>query len=227
MKLDLNCDLGEGEPPVRTRALMRGIDSANIACGGHAGDLDTMTACLRLCREHGVRAGAHPGYPNRESHGRGEVRITPGEFGVLLLHQVGGIEVLARAEGVTLTHVKLHGTLYHATDQSPALAEAYLETMRAYWPSLIVVARLGGGVLALARRLRVPAWPEAFADRRYQPDGTLVPRGEPGACLTRLSEVRRQVLDLREQGLARTLCIHGDAPTAPMLARHIPQWLRR
>jgi UPF0271 protein len=225
MAIELSCDLGEGEPPTRTRALLRQVQAANIACAGHAGDLASMTLCLRLCRAFGVRAGAHPGFPSREDKGRGEARLNAGELRVLLLHQIGGLAVVARHEEVPLAHVKLHGTLYHATDHSPDLARAYLETMRDYFPGLIVVARLGGGVHALARRMRLPVCPEAFADRRYRPDGTLVPRGEPGAILRELEDVRGQVIALREQGLAKTLCLHGDEPNSPLLARRIRLWL--
>jgi UPF0271 protein len=159
--MDLNCDLGEGEPAARTRALMRWITSANIACGGHAGDAETMIDCLRLCAKHGVRAGAHPGFPNRGTMGRGEISITPAELRTLLLHQVGGLATLALAGNTPLTHIKLHGTLYHASDHSTALARAYLETVRAYWPELTIYARAGGMVAGLARRLRMPVWPEA------------------------------------------------------------------
>jgi UPF0271 protein len=224
--MDLNCDLGEGEPAARTRALMKWIRLANIACGGHAGDAVTMAACLKLCREHDVRPGAHPGYPNRADMGRGEVAIDPAGLRLLLLHQVSALDTLARAQGLALTHVKLHGTLYHATDGSPALARAYLDTVRDFWPSLAVVARLGGGVARLGARSGLTVWTEAFADRRYRPDGTLAPRDEPGAVLDKVHEVRLQVLALREQGLADTVCLHGDSPGAPVLARHIAAWLR-
>src|SRR2546426_12111900 len=109
MTLDLNCDLGEGEPGGRTRALMRWIDSANIACGGHAGDVASMRRCLRLAKAHHVNAGAHPGPWNRSDFGRGATALSPDELELLLLHQVGTLERLARTEGVSLHHIKLHG----------------------------------------------------------------------------------------------------------------------
>ena len=126
MKLDLNCDLGEGEPLPRTRVLMRWVTSANVACGGHAGDLKTMKACARLARQHGVRLGAHPGPWSRSDFGRGPVRIAPDEFELLLLHQVGALERVAQANGVRLHHIKLHGALYHVSEGNEAVANRYV-----------------------------------------------------------------------------------------------------
>src|SRR5947207_3188028 len=125
MQLDLNCDLGEGEPLSRTQTLMRSISSANIACGGHAGSLQTMLRCVRLAKECHVRLGAHPGAWDRESFGRKALRIAPDELGILLLHQVSALEKVARSMGVELHHIKLHGVLYHATESQQGLARSY------------------------------------------------------------------------------------------------------
>jgi UPF0271 protein len=230
-KLDLNCDLGEGEPLARTRALMRWITSANVACGGHAGDLRTMKACVRLARECGVRLGAHPGAWARGDFGRGDVHLTSDELDLLLLHQVGALERLAVANGVRLHHVKLHGALYHAVESDPALGRRYAATVRRWWPKAIIYSRAGGVVARLAVEAGVRVWEEGFADRGYADDGTLLARGQPGALLTDVDEVIRRVKTILESGeivtasgrrlplRPQTLCVHSDTPGAVSLAR--------
>ncbi len=236
MKLDLNCDLGEGEPIVRTRALMRWITSANVACGGHAGDAQTMEACVRLAAAGGVHLGAHPGPWARNDFGRSPVSVTPDELELLLLQQVGALERIAQAHRVRLHHVKLHGALYHATDADEALARRYLRVVGRWWPRCVVYARAGGLVARLARVIpedeRVTVWPEAFADRGYRDDGTLVPRGEPCALLKTAGEVRARGRLLAATGAVesvsggrlelrpRTVCVHSDSPEA---ARRLQQ----
>jgi len=229
MKPDLNCDLGEGEPIARTRALMRCITSANVACGGHAGDIASMTRCVRLAKQFGVKLGAHPGPWSRGDFGRGAVQLTPDEFELLLLQQVGALEAIARAHGVALHHIKLHGALYHASEAEPALRRRYLDCVRRFWPGVRIYALAGGAVCREARRASVTAWPEAFADRAYRADGTLVPRGEAGAVLPNLGYALEhagrllggRVLTATGQNIrvtARTLCIHSDTPFATRLA---------
>jgi UPF0271 protein len=237
-RLDLNCDLGEGEPPARTRALMRWITSANVACGGHAGSAASMALCVRLAKRWGVRLGAHPGLCSRADFGRGRTRLSPDELELLLLHQVSALERMARAEGVRLHHIKLHGGLYHATEEDSALAARFLKVAARWWPNAKVYARAGGRVAQLARRAGVPVWEEAFADRAYRDDGTLAPRGEPGAVLTDARTVIARAWTLLEQGevqaqsgrtlrvRAQTLCLHSDTPGATTLARALARTLR-
>src|SRR5438093_1543012 len=146
MKLDLNCDLGEGEPGPRTRALMRWITSANVACGRHAGDLPTMESCVRLAKQFGVRLGAHPGTASRGDFGRAPVEVGADELELLLLEQVGALERLARAAGVRLHHIKLHGALYHASEASDVVARRYLRSVRRWWPRSVPYVRAGGTV---------------------------------------------------------------------------------
>src|ERR1043165_4558017 len=122
MRMDLNCDLGEGEPRARTRALMRWITSANVACGGHAGTLETMAVCCQLAREKRVRVGAHPGPGSRDDFGRGDLALSPEAFELLLVQQVGALAQVARRLQVRLAHIKLHGALYHAVDADQKLA---------------------------------------------------------------------------------------------------------
>jgi UPF0271 protein len=233
MKIDINCDLGEGEPRTRTRMLMRWITSANVACGGHAGDLSTMDACVKFARQFHVRLGAHPGPWSRGDFGRGTVELEPDEMELLLLHQVGALERIARSNGVRLHHVKLHGTLYHATETSVTLRRRYVSTVARWWPGTKIYARAGGGVARLARKLGVPVWEEAFADRGYCDDGSLVPRTQPGALLTYHKEVVARVRTLLENGELTavsgkriqlspdTLCLHSDTPQALELAKTI------
>ncbi len=229
MRLDLNCDLGEGEPPARTRALLRLATSANVACGGHAGDADTMERCVRWAGESGVHLGAHPGIPG--AFGRGEIRIGPDDLGLLLLAQVGALHRLATLQRVRLHHVKLHGSLYHAVEHDAALGRAYVGAMARWFPGTVIYALAGGRVAALGRRHGVTVWEEAFLDRAYRADGTLVPRGEAGALLTTPAELRARLDSLRREGgwpaqdgtplrlAPRTLCVHGDSPGALLFLR--------
>jgi UPF0271 protein len=238
MKLDLNCDLGEGEPPARTRELMRHITSANVACGGHAGDVASMTRCVLLAKQCGVKLGAHPSLWSRGDFGRGEACLTPEEFELLLLQQVGTLDLIARARGVRLHHVKLHGALYHVTERNSVLRHAYLAALRSYWPGLRAYSLAGGAVFQDAKRARVEVWQETFADRAYRDDGKLVPRVEPGAILTDEGEVMQRVKAVVRSGTvksisgrpiaiaAQTLCVHSDTPNAVRLVRAIASLLR-
>ena len=238
MKLDLNCDLGEGEPLARTRSLMLRVTSVNVACGGHGGDLKTIEACVRLARQQGVRLGAHPGPWSRSDFGRGIVQFEPDQLELLLLHQVGALERVARANRIRLHHVKLHGALYHASEESEALANRYAAAVARYWPQTKIYARAGGRVARVARRAGLVVWEEGFADREYRDDGTLVPRTEPNAMLLEpklvVERVRRLLNDraviaasgnrvpLRPQ----TLCIHSDTPRAARLVQAVVNVLR-
>lgn len=220
MRFDLNCDLGEGEPLARTTALMRNVTSANVACGGHAGDVTTMRQCARLAKKYGVRLGAHPGPWARNDFGRGVISIDARGLELLLLQQIGALEQIARAEGVKLHHIKLHGGLYHATERDPKLARAYLQGVRRWWPKLVVYAQAEGTVARAARHAGVIVWEEAFLDRNYRDDGTLVPRTEPNAVITDTADFKRRLELLKTQGtIARTLCIHSDTPGAVNLSR--------
>ncbi len=238
VKLDLNCDLGEGEPLSRTRALMRWITSANVACGGHAGDRRSMEACARLASSNGVRLGAHPGPWNRGDFGRGTARLAPDEFELLLLHQVGALEQIARANGLRLHHIKLHGALYHASEERAVLATRYAAAVKRFWPRAKIFARASGLVARVARGAGLTVWEEAFADRGYRDDGTLVPRDESNAVVTQTRIVIARVCGLLAKGgltsesgkriaiRPQTLCIHSDTPRATDLARAVANVLR-
>jgi UPF0271 protein len=223
MKIDLNCDLGEHEPPARTRALMRLITSANVACGGHAGTAATMAHCASLARARNVRLGAHPGLPG--NFGRAEETVTPAALRMLMLHQIAALEAVARHAGARLHHVKLHGVLYRLTEKNAALRRAYLQTIRDCWPGLVIFASATGTVARQARAMKLKVWEEAFADRAYEPDGSLVPRAEPRA-VHGPAEALGQAASIIYAGKVitrgdgtismkpRTLCVHGDSPRA-------------
>lgn len=214
----LNADLGEHEPASRTHALMDLIDMANIACGGHAGSIVTMTRAIRLALACGVKIGAHPGMA--AEFGRGEADITPAGLALLVLQQTAALASIAAKNGARLHHIKLHGALYHATERSPVLARTYIQTVEEFFPKLRVVALAGGRVAKLAGRR---AMTEAFAERGYRPDGTLVPRGEPGAIISNPLEVVERLPTLRGD----TICIHADSPNALRIARAVRAALSR
>jgi len=232
MKIDLSADLGEGESAARTRSLMKRLSSANIACGGHAGDLATMSRCVRLALENRVRIGAHPGDWARKSFGRGTVSMEPGTFSLLLIHQVGGLAAVARAHGAQLHHVKLHGTLYHLTESEARLRTAYIKTMQQWFPQLVIFCRANGTVQRAAEKAGLTVWPEAFADRRYTASGHLVDRALPGALLDpdRAIEQARSILSFgRVEAIdgacislaPRTLCVHSDTLDSTRIAARI------
>jgi UPF0271 protein len=234
---DLNCDLGEGEPWTRTRALLRQVTSANVACGGHAGDALTMERVVVEAKALGVRLGAHPGVAG--AFGRGEVTLSPGELQTLVLQQVGALDLLARRQGSRLHHIKLHGALYHAVENDNALGRAYVETVARWFPQVTIYSRAGGLVLTLAHKAGITAWAEGFIDRAYRADGQLVPRNQDGALLTRTQDISKRLREWRQTGgwksldgtwvavPAQTLCLHGDTPGAVALARAIHRAMER
>jgi UPF0271 protein len=231
MTFDINSDLGEHESPARTRALMKLISSANIACGGHAGSAQTMEFCVKLAVEHGVKIGAHPGFAARSDFGRAARSVDRATLALLLLQQVGALQALAAAQGRKLHHIKLHGALYHAVESSSAIAKNYLEIVKRYWPGLTVIALAGGRVAGLAKRAGLEVWGEAFAERGYLNNGQLVPRGRKGSLITETGAVMErlhrlclygEVLSIHGKPVkvaARTICVHADSPDAVKIAR--------
>jgi 5-oxoprolinase (ATP-hydrolysing) subunit A len=229
--IDVNCDLGEGEPIEKTRRLLRWVTSANIACGGHAGNTRTMRSCLRLCAELGVNAGAHPGFVDREGFGRREFPISASDLESLVESQAGGLKILADQERIAIAHIKLHGALYHLVERDARLSRVYAKFVRERFPGMRIIASPTGCVIPLARRLGVEAWEEIFADRAYAADGALVPRSQPGAVLQDIAKIRtrmerfltRNELTLengrRVKIAAQTVCIHADSPGALRIAR--------
>ena len=213
MTIDLNCDLGEGA--AHDAELMPLITSANIACGAHAGDRDTMRATVALAQAHDVTIGAHPGYADRVNFGRTEVPMSPRALGQLVLGQVAQLCDMA-----TVRHVKPHGALYNLAARDAAVAAVIAEAVHALDASLVLFALRGSelGRAGRARGLRVAE--EVFADRTYRADGSLTPRAEPGALITDVAESVAQALRFAHEG-ADTICLHGDGPHAVAFARRL------
>jgi 5-oxoprolinase (ATP-hydrolysing) subunit A len=209
MNLDLNSDLGEGIG--LDAELMPLITSANISCGFHAGDLATAHASLRLAAKHGVHVGAHPGYADREQFGRRELALDESAIFELCLYQVGALLGLAKSVNVNVRYVKPHGALYNQACRDDAFARPI--AMAAELLHLPVMA-LPGSRLAALCSASCGFIAEGFADRRYRPDGSLVPRSEPNAMVHDIDEAVAQADWLmRERGI-QSLCVHGDNPQA-------------
>lgn len=230
MLIDLNADLGEG---AGTDAdLMPLITSANISCGSHAGDADTITAAVELAKKHGVRVGAHPGYPDREHFGRREMTIPAQDLLGILDRQLHRLSELARQRGLAIRYVKPHGAVYNQACRDERVGgplvlacKGFERSMAALGvsesTSIALVGLPGSELERLAVDVGLHFIPEGFADRRYRPDGSLVPRTEPDAILHDVKEVVAQVEWLvREKGV-RTICVHGDTPGAVEFVRAV------
>jgi UPF0271 protein len=217
MILDLNCDLGEGSP--HDAELMPLITTANVACGFHAGDAPTTLATLRLAKQYGVRVGAHPSFPDRENFGRYEMQRPVEAVFADCVYQIGALAALSHFEGVELSHVKPHGALYNMAARDPQLALTVCAAADFFGVPLMGLP--GTQPEALGAKTGVKFIPEGFADRRYRPDGTLVPRTEPDAFVKTPAEAVEQALALLKQGKIRTLCVHGDNPQAVAFVREL------
>jgi 5-oxoprolinase (ATP-hydrolysing) subunit A len=228
LRIDFNCDLGEGCG--NDTAIMPSITSANIACGAHAGDHQTIRETLRLCRVHGVIPGAHPGYADREHFGRRERSLPHAELVSLVREQLALMDSLAREQGLRLRHVKPHGALYNQSARDPDIAAAIAEAVHGYDPSLRLVGMSGTISISAAEALGLRTAHEVFAERGYAADGRLLPRGTPGAVLESaaataqaLGLVLRNEVTLHQGGRLRlaadTLCLHGDRADAADVAR--------
>jgi UPF0271 protein len=235
-RIDLNCDLGEGAG--HDAELMPLITSANIACGAHAGDVETMRATVQLARQHGVAIGAHPGFADRENFGRVEQRVTPGEVHALVHDQVLQLQQIARGAGARLVHVKAHGALYNMAARNPTLARAVVDAIYEVDPRLVLFGLAGSDLIAVAEACGLPVVSEVFADRTYQADGSLTPRSQPNAFITDEAAAMKQVLRMVREGRvcatdgsdlmikAETVCLHGDGPRAVDFARQVSAGLR-
>jgi UPF0271 protein len=209
MEIDLNCDLGEG--CALDAELIPLVTSVNVACGFHAGDPATALSVLRQAQAHGVRAGAHPSFPDREDFGRRELARTEEQVFADCVYQIGALVGLAHSLGMKVHHVKPHGALYHMACRDDAYARPVVAAVGQFG---LPVLGLPGSRLAALSSGCLPFVAEGFADRRYRPDGSLVPRSEPDAFVADPAEAARQVdWLLREKGV-RTICVHGDNPKA-------------
>lgn len=224
MRIDLNCDLGEGAP--NDAELMPLITSANIACGAHAGDVETMRRTLELARAHNVAAGAHPGYRDRENFGRRELSLAPAEVFQLVREQIRELQKVAAGLSMELTHVKPHGALYNQAARDASLAEVVAAAVYEIDRRLILFGLAGSALIAAAQARGLTAASEIFADRRYQRDGSLTPRSSPDGLITEPAEACAQVLSLVRKGRADTVCLHGDSPGAVTFARELRRALQ-
>lgn len=234
MRIDLNADLGEGFGPwaMGDDAAMLGlVTSANIACGGHAGDAETMFRTLTLARERGVTVGAHPGYADPQGFGRRVIPMTPDETGRMVAAQVGALQGVAALAGVAVRYVKPHGALANLAADDRAVAAAIVAAVAA--GGLAVLAISGTELEGAAREAGVPVFAEVFADRAYLPTGRLVPRSQPGAVLHEAAAVAARLIGFLETGLmpviggdplrlsVQSVCLHGDTPGAVGMAREV------
>ena len=234
MPVDLNADVGEG---MDDREILPYVTSVNVACGLHAGDPSVMDETVALALAQGVRVGAHPGYPDRENFGRVALEMHADAIEKLVLYQIAALDGFMRSRGAELTHVKPHGALYHRGAEFPDVARAIAEGVRRFRTNLLLVGPAGSMLLEAGRDAGLPVAAEAFADRKYLPDGSLVPRGADGAVLTDPEEAANQALLLSREGVAiasdgsrvrvraDTICLHGDTPGAARIARRVRERL--
>ena len=231
--IDLNSDMGESFGVYlygSDDAILPHVTSANIACGFHAGDPATMARTVAAAARLGVAVGAHPGYPDRLGFGRRDMELSPGDVESYLIYQVGALAAFSRAEGVALHHVKPHGAMYNRAAKDRALAAAIARAVARVDNSLLVYAQPGSVLAAECEKAGLRVVHEAFADRAYNPDGSLVSRSRSGAVLSP-EAAAEQALRIALEGRvlavdgtpipmpAETLCIHGDTPGAADVAR--------
>ena len=239
--IDLNADLGESFGAWRLgddEALLSLVTSANIACGFHAGDPLTIRRACAGAVARGVAIGAQVSYRDLAGFGRREMAVPADELTAEILYQIAALDGIARAEGGRVTYVKPHGALYNRAITDPVQAAAIAAAVRAYDPELPLLTLPGGEAARAAAAAGLPAVAEAFADRAYQSDGTLVPRGTPGAVLTDPAMVAARAVAMATRHVVmsaagaeiavqpRSLCIHGDTDGAVILARTVRQALQ-
>jgi UPF0271 protein len=222
MEIDLNSDLGEGCP--HDAELMPLITSANIACGYHAGDLTTSSEALKLAVRHGVQIGAHPGFPDKEGFGRRELQRNEPQVYEDCVYQIGALTALARRCGGEVRYVKPHGALYNMACRDDLYAAPVIVATRVF--GLRIMALPGSRLEALSAG-SCPFVAEGFADRRYQLDGSLVPRSRADAFVEDPAEAVRQVEWLLGSRGVRTICVHGDNPQALAFVRALRESLVR
>ncbi len=214
----LNCDLGESADALasgRDAALAAHADIINIACGGHAGDDSSMRHFLALSAQLGVAAAAHPSFPDREGFGRREIALSFSDLALALQRQLGALHAAAAATGVQVAFIKPHGALYHAVGRDPAIADAFSVACGSIFPDTPLILQAGAATIADLRRAGRRVLAEAFADRVYEPNGSLRDRRLPGALIHDPAAVKVHVAALLASTLAfQTLCIHSDTPAA-------------
>ena len=243
--IDLNCDMGESFGAWRMGAdaeVMQWVSSANIACGFHAGDFSTMQRTVILATQHRVAIGAHVSLPDLQGFGRREMRITPVEAHALTLYQLGALDAFARTQRSRLHHVKPHGALYNMAAKDAKLADAIAGAVRDFDARLILVGLAHSELTRAGARAGLVVANEAFADRRYLADGSLMPRSEAGAVIEDVETAVAQALQIAVHGKvdvwrdgkidgaltlrADSICVHGDRSDAAVFAQRLHEALR-
>ncbi|GAB2553752.1 5-oxoprolinase subunit PxpA [Gracilibacillus alcaliphilus] len=234
--ITLNCDLGESFGVYQIgndEAIIPLVDEVNIACGFHAGDAHTMQQTIQLAKQHGVKMGAHPGLPDLQGFGRRVMQVTAQEVYDWMIYQIGALQGFARVHKVSLHHVKPHGALYNMACQDKRLAQAIAQAVVDLDQNLTLVGLSGSELINAGIEKGLAIANEVFADRRYQSDGTLVPRHMPGAVLAEEQLVLQQVGQMVQKQtvtaldgqtiniVADTICVHGDTANALHLVRSI------
>ncbi len=235
-QIDLNCDMGEAfgnYPMLNDDILLDYITSANIACGYHAGDPEVMQHTVFMAIKKGVAIGAHPGLPDLQGFGRREMKISANEAYQITLYQIGALYGFVKAAQGKLHHVKAHGALYNMAAKDPVLAKAIVEAVHDFDPNLILYALAGSEMIQAAKKIGIKTASEVFADRTYQHDGSLTPRTQANALITKeqqsidqvmLMVKQQQVISVDKRSIplkAETLCLHGDGAHAVAFARMI------
>jgi 5-oxoprolinase (ATP-hydrolysing) subunit A len=242
-KIDLNCDMGESFGAYKLGmddAVIQFISSANIACAWHAGDPSVMNHTVAIAVEHGVGVGAHPGYPDLLGFGRRNMDCTMEELRNYVIYQIGALQAFCNAHGTKMQHVKPHGALYLTAVENEDVARVVAEAIVSVNPDLLYVALAGAKgelMTRIGQEVGLGVVYEAFPDRAYSPEGTLVSRRQPGAAIKKPQAVAQRALRMVKEGVViavdgttipldvQTLCVHGDNPTAVDLVRSIRETL--
>lgn len=233
-QIDLNADLGEGCGD--DQAIIPLLSSANISCGAHAGSDTDIQAALQACKQHGVVVGAHPSYPDRAQFGRQVLSMSAAELRQSLMDQLAGFLAMAAEVGVVVQYVKPHGALYNQAATDPDLAALLVDVIQAQPVPLAILTLPDSCLFHAATAAGLAVYREAFADRAYQDNGQLVPRGQAGALLTHQAALNQSlqlvqtgaVTSVTQQAVqihAESLCLHGDSPEALQLAQDLRQLL--
>ena len=240
LKIDLNCDMGELSEAIADgtqESLMLSLSSVNVACGGHAGDQQTMKTTVEQALGRHLAVGAHPGYPDRINFGRAELLLPAETIASSVFAQVCALAGIVAGCGARLAHVKPHGALYNQAVRNPEIAKAIADGVARWSREVVLVGLAGSPMLDVFRKADFQVAAEAFADRRYEPDGTLRSRKFEDALIRDPVEAARQALRIVERGTviacdgtevavdAQTICIHGDTPGAPEIAATVARTL--
>ena len=228
-QIDLNCDLGESYGVYKIgndKEVLKHISSANIACGYHAGDHNVMMETVNLAKRYNVKIGAHPGFPDISGFGRRELNLSPKEIYHLILYQIGALAAFTKVQGVKLVHVKPHGGLYNMASTSRQIADAIAQGVADYDSRLILFGLSGSELIQAGKEKGLLTASEVFADRTYQPDGTLTSRSEPNSMIHDRKSAAQRIIRMVKEGKvtaangsdipisADTVCVHGDEPAA-------------